>query len=267
MKAASGIPARPMGLSYCLLASGSKGNAIYVRAGSTAILIDCGLSARELIRRLEISGLEASSLSAILITHEHRDHMSGVRVLAKRLRLPILATRATWDACGDMQSTRHQPLAAGEAFSLGSLHLQPFSIPHDAVDPVGLVFSAGSARLGLCTDLGQALSLVERRLGGCQGLILESNHDPELLAQGPYPPWLKQRVRSRHGHLSNQQSAELLARIHHRELRLVTLAHISETNNRPELAARAAAQALEGRQLCPVVAVARQDAPTPLMEL
>lgn len=256
-----------MALSYCLLASGSKGNAIYVASGPTAILVDCGLSARELVRRLEISGLKAESLSAILITHEHRDHMTGARVLAKRLRLPVLATRATWAACGDMLETRHQPFAAGEAFNLGCLSLQPFSTPHDAADPVGLVISAGAARLGLCTDLGQALGLVERRLAGCQALILESNHDPELLAQGPYPPWLKQRVRSRHGHLSNQQSAELLSRLHHPELGQVTLAHLSETNNRPELAAQAAAQALEGLDSRTVVGLARQDAPTPVMEL
>jgi phosphoribosyl 1,2-cyclic phosphodiesterase len=256
-----------MGLSYCLLASGSKGNAIYVRSGPMALLIDCGLSARELLRRLDMRGLQAQSLQAILITHEHRDHMAGARVLAKRLRLPVLATRATWAACGDMQATRHQVFAAGESFDLGPLHLQPFSIPHDAADPVGLVISAGAARLGLCTDLGQALGLIERRLMGCQGLILESNHDPELLAQGPYPPWLKQRVRSRHGHLSNQQSAELLGRLHHPELQRVTLAHLSETNNRPELAAQAAAQALANLGSRTDVGLARQDAPTMVMEI
>jgi phosphoribosyl 1,2-cyclic phosphodiesterase len=256
-----------MGLSYCLLASGSKGNAVYVRSGSTALLVDCGLSARELVRRMEFSGLDPLALKAILITHEHRDHMTGARVLAKRLRLPVLATKATWAACGDMQQTRHQAFAAGETFTLGGLTLQPFSTPHDAADPVGLVISAGSARLGLCTDLGQALALVESRLAGCQALILESNHDPELLAQGPYPPWLKQRVRSRHGHLSNQQSAELLAKLHHPELGRVTLAHLSETNNRPQLAAQAAAGALEALGSRTEVGVARQDAPTPLMEL
>jgi phosphoribosyl 1,2-cyclic phosphodiesterase len=256
-----------VGLSYCLLASGSKGNAVYVRAGSTAVLIDCGLSARELLRRLELAGLAADGLQAILITHEHRDHMAGARVLAKRLRLPVLATKATWAACGDMQATRHQAFAAGESFSLGSLTLQPFSTPHDAADPVGLVISARAARLGLCTDLGQALGLVERRLTGCQALILESNHDPQLLAQGPYPPWLKQRVRSRHGHLSNQQSAELLGKLHHPELERVTLAHLSETNNRPELAAQAAAGALAGLGSRTVVGLAAQDAPTPVLEL
>ncbi|MBI5522977.1 MAG: MBL fold metallo-hydrolase [Desulfarculus sp.] len=256
-----------MGLTYCLLASGSKGNAVYVAAGPTAILVDCGLSARELLRRLDSCGLAAASLKAILITHEHRDHMAGVRVLAKNLRLPVLATRATWAACGDMQATRHQAFAAGEVFSLGGLQVQSFSTPHDAVDSVGLVISAGAARLGLCTDLGQALGLIERRLMGCQGLILESNHDPELLAQGPYPPWLKQRVRSRHGHLSNQQGAELLGKVHHPELSQVTMAHLSQTNNRPELAAQAAGQALAGLGSRASLTLARQDAPTAVMEL
>lgn len=256
-----------MGLTYCVLASGSRGNAVYVAAGSTALLIDCGLSAKELLRRLEGSGLAAASLKAILITHEHRDHMAGVRVLAGRLRLPVLATRATWAACGDMQATRHQPFAAGEAFGLGGLDIQPFSTPHDAADPVGLVITAGAARLGLCTDLGQALGLIERRLLGCQGLILESNHDPDLLAQGPYPPWLKQRVRSRHGHLSNQQGAELLCKVHHPELGQVTLAHLSQTNNRPELAAQAAGQALDSQGSRACLTLAIQDAPSPVMEL
>lgn len=256
-----------MGLTYCVLASGSRGNAVYVAAGPTAILIDCGLSARELLHRLQLSGLAAANLKAILITHEHKDHMAGARVLAGRLRLPVLATRATWAACSDMRSTRHQAFAAGEAFSLGGLTLRPFSTPHDAADPVGLVIEAGAARLGLCTDLGQALGLIERRLMGCQGLILESNHDPELLAAGPYPPWLKQRVRSRHGHLSNQQGAELLAKVHHPELCQVTLAHLSQINNRPDLAALAAGQTLEGLGSRAGLTLATQDAPTPVMEL
>lgn len=256
-----------MGLRYCLLASGSKGNAIYVAAGSSALLIDCGLSARETLRRLDLAGLPASSLKAVLITHEHRDHMAGARVLCKNLRLPVLATRATWAACGDMQATRHQAFAAGEAFRLGDISLQPFSTPHDAADPVGLVISAGSARLGLCTDLGQALGLVLARLAGCQALILESNHDPRLLAEGPYPPWLKQRVRSRHGHLSNQQGAELLEKVHHPGLRQVTLAHLSETNNRPELAQQSAQETLERLDSRAALAVASQHAPGPVLEI
>lgn len=256
-----------MGLTYCLLASGSRGNAIYVASGASALLIDCGLSARETLRRLEQSRLPASSIQAILITHEHRDHMAGARVLAKSLRLPVLASKATWAACGDMQATRHQAFAAGETFSLGGLIIQPFSTPHDAADPVGLVISAGAVRLGLCTDLGQALGLIERRLAGCQGLILESNHDPEMLAQGDYPPWLKQRVRSRHGHLSNRQSAELLCKVHHPGLCQVTLAHLSQQNNSPELAVQAAGQALESLGSRASLTVAGQGAPTAVMEL
>ncbi len=256
-----------MSITFCVLASGSRGNATYVRSGQTAVLIDCGLSARELLRRLDLAGLEAGRLKAIVITHEHRDHISGARVLAGRLRLPVLATKKTWAACGDMRATRHQAFTAGQAFSIDDLGLQAFSIPHDAVDPVGLVISAGAARLGVCTDLGQAPALVSQRLGGCQALVLESNHDPEMLAEGPYPPWLKQRVRSRHGHLSNQQGAELLAQVHHGELSQVVLAHLSEVNNRPDLAALAAGQALERLGSRSVLCLARQDAPTPVMEI
>ena len=132
---------------------------------------------------------------------------------------------------------------------------------------MGLVFSAGAARLGICTDLGQAHALARQRLAGCQALVLEANHDPAMLAQGPYPPWLKQRVRSRHGHLSNQQGAELLGLVHHGGLGQVVLAHLSEVNNRPDLAAQAAGAALAQLGSRAGLCLARQDAPTPVMEL
>ncbi|MCA1988089.1 MAG: MBL fold metallo-hydrolase, partial [Desulfarculus sp.] len=210
-----------MGLRFCLLASGSRGNAILVQAGSEAVLVDCGLSGRELMGRLERAGLDHRRLKAIIVTHEHRDHVAGVGVVARKLRLPVLATPATLAACPSLGPVRHQAIRAGETFHLGALTIQPFAIPHDAADPVGLVIANGAARLGLATDLGQALKLVEARLSGCQALILEHNHDPQMLADGPYPPWLKQRVRSRHGHLSNQQGSELLAAVHSGELRQV----------------------------------------------
>ncbi len=241
-----------MGLAYCLLGSGSKGNALYVRAGSQAVLIDCGLSARQVLERLARRRLAAETIRAIVLTHEHRDHLTGARVLAKRLRVPILDTPATWRAAlakdATLAEAGHQPFAAGEAFTVGGIGLRPFAISHDAADPVGLVIQAGAARLGLATDLGLATRLVADRLAGCQGLILESNHDPDLLAHGPYQEWLKQRVRSRQGHLSNQQGAELLAGLCHDGLQQVTLAHLSEINNTPELARAAAALALAARE-------------------
>ena len=256
-----------MGLRFCLLASGSRGNAIFVQAGSEAILVDCGLSGRELLGRLERAGLDHRQLKAILVTHEHRDHVAGVGVVARKLRLPVLATPATFAECPGLGPVRHQAFRAGEGFRLGKLTIQPFAIPHDAADPVGLVIANGSARLGLATDLGQALKLVQARLAGCQALILEHNHDPQMLSEGPYPIWLQQRVRSRHGHLSNQQGAELLAAVHGTELRQVVLAHLSEKNNTPELAAAAAREALERLESGAGLSVARQEQPTAVLEI
>ncbi|MCA1905072.1 MAG: MBL fold metallo-hydrolase [Desulfarculus sp.] len=256
-----------MGLSFCLLASGSRGNAILVQAGSEAVLVDCGLSGRELFGRLERAGLDHRCVKAIIVTHEHRDHVAGVGVVARKLRLPVLATPATFAACPSLGPVRHLPFRAGEAFHLGGLTIQPFAIPHDAADPVGLVISKGAARLGLATDLGQVLKLVETRLAGCQALILEHNHDPQMLADGPYPPWLKQRVRSRHGHLSNQQGSELLAAVHSRELRQVVLAHLSEKNNTPELAAASARATLDRLESRAGLSVANQDQPSPVLEI
>jgi phosphoribosyl 1,2-cyclic phosphodiesterase len=256
-----------MALTCCVLASGSKGNATWVAGPAGALLLDCGLSARETLRRLSLMGLDHLKLKGIVVTHEHRDHVAGVRVLAKQLRLPVMATKATWKAMALAGEARHQAIVAGEAFALAGMTLHPFSVPHDAVDTVGLVVSAGAARLGLCTDLGQALALVRTRLAGCQALVLEANHDPELLAAGPYPPWLKQRVRSRHGHLSNRQGAELLAEVHHPDLRRVVLAHLSEVNNRPELARAEVQGALEGLGSRAEVAVAEQRTPSETFEV
>jgi phosphoribosyl 1,2-cyclic phosphodiesterase len=256
-----------MSLTYCLLASGSKGNATYVCCGEAAVLVDCGLSGAELLRRLEAARLEAGRIRAVVLTHEHRDHAAGVGVVARRLKVPVVATPATWHAAEGLRGCRHHPMQPGRSFTLGPLTITPFPTSHDAADPVGLVFSQGSARLGLCTDLGVATRLVQVRLQGCQALVIEHNHDPHLLATGPYQPWLKQRVRSSQGHLSNQQGSELLARLHHRELQQVVLAHLSEVNNRPKLARRQAAATLAALDSRAHLEVARQDRPTPVMEI
>ncbi|MCB2225145.1 MAG: MBL fold metallo-hydrolase [Desulfarculaceae bacterium] len=256
-----------MGLTFCSLASGSKGNCIYVSAGESALLIDCGLSAKQTILRLEARGLPSHKIKAILITHEHGDHIRGLRVLAKRLNAVAVATPATWAATKDRKGTRHQPMEAGSTFSLNGLEVHPFTVSHDAVDPVGLVISAGAARLGVCTDLGKVTGLVTQRLGGCGGLILEHNHDPEMLSSGSYPPWLKQRVRGPQGHLSNQEGAGLLAELCHAGLKQVLLAHISQQNNLPHLAEAAAKAALAPGGHAPGLAAADQDQPSLVFEI
>ena len=235
-----------MSLTFCTLASGSKGNCIYVSAGDQAVLIDCGLSAKQALLRLEAKGLSPHSIKAIIITHEHTDHVRGVRVLSKRLRIPALATGATWAATKDKDAVRHVPMSAGRSLEMAGIKVHPFSVSHDAADPVGLVLSAGGVSLGVATDLGAPTRLVRHHLSGCAALVLEHNHDTQMLAEGSYPPWLKQRVRSAQGHLSNDQGAELLAELAHQGLKQVVLAHLSEQNNRPELARRAAQDGLSG---------------------
>lgn len=253
-------------LLFCNLASGSKGNCTLVKADGASLLVDCGLSARETLRRLEAAGLAAGEVRGVVLTHEHGDHVSGVRVLAGRLNIPVYATEATWAAVkpADKRKVRHLPLDPGRPAVVAGITVQAFSVPHDAADPVGLVLAAGAARLGVATDLGQATALVRARLMGCQALVLEANHDPGMLAAGPYPIWLKQRVRGRHGHLSNQQGAELLAELAHARLSLVVLGHLSETNNRPDLACLPAAEALAASGCAARLLVAAQGAPGPV---
>lgn len=257
-----------MSLRLCFLASGSKGNALYLESAGRALLIDCGITCRQAMLRMEAAGLEPGRIEAIVLTHEHHDHVNGVRVLSKKLNSPrVLATPGTFAKTDLRGQVRFTPFAAGESFSAAGMELSPFTIPHDAADPVGLRVAVGGVSLGLATDLGKATNLVRHKLAGCQVLVLEHNHDPDLLAKGPYPPWLKQRVKGREGHLSNDQGAELLAELHHDELRQVVLAHVSETNNTPDLARTRAAECLARLGSNAALEVAGQHRPGPVIEL
>jgi phosphoribosyl 1,2-cyclic phosphodiesterase len=274
-----------------VLASGSKGNSAVVASSSTRILVDAGLSCRELLRRLRLAGEDADALDAILITHEHQDHVQGVAVLARRLGIPVYFTEMTHRAwmrwmtpqrrmtyaewlerrkaaaaahspCAEEEeaeaaspATERDPCAlpavayfsAGEPFTIGDIAVMPFTIPHDAADPVGFVFTVEGARLGIATDLGYMTPNAREALRGCDVLMLESNHDTEMLRDGPYPWSLKQRVMSRVGHLSNEAAAEFLERGYDGQARYVVLAHLSESNNLPELARLSAERALRDR--------------------
>ena len=226
-----------MPLRFQVLATGSKGNAVLVCSQKTRILLDAGLSAKELTSRLQQTGIKANELDAVVISHEHTDHVRGLGTLSRRLGLPVFLTQGTLEnlplEVGQLPDVRlFQP---GSAFTVGDLRIKPFAISHDAEDPAGFVLEDDAHRLGVCTDLGVATQLVRTRLQGCHGLILEANHDPELLFNGPYPMPLKQRIRSRHGHLSNAESFDLLQSIHHSALQIVLFAHLSEVNNQPEL--------------------------------
>jgi phosphoribosyl 1,2-cyclic phosphodiesterase len=297
-----------------VLASGSKGNSTVISSSNTRVLVDAGLSCRELIRRMNLAGEDASSLDAILITHEHQDHVAGLGVLARRLDIPVYFTEPTHRAwvrmltprttmsyaqwldqiqrekearanaaaasdpapgiCDSMsaavetnssavledpdeaESARQKVdptflpsveyFRSGCSFSIGDINVTPFTIPHDAADPCGFVFSAEGARMAVATDLGYMPPNVKAALKRIDVLLLESNHDLEMLKDGPYPWSVKQRVLSRVGHLSNLATAEFLERDYDGAASYIVLGHLSESNNAPELARLAAEQALSG---------------------
>lgn len=252
------------------LASGSSGNSFLVQANGSALLVDAGLSGKRMVERLETVGMDPCALAGILISHGHSDHIKGAGVLSRKFKLPVLMNRGTCGVAttGLGKLHRLEVFETGRIFQFAGFRIHPFSVPHDCVDPVGFRISVGTARLGIATDLGAATGLVQTVLAGLQVLILESNHDPEMLRDGPYPWELKQRVRSRLGHLSNQESAKLLQRVVSDELKAVILAHMSETNNRIDLALDCARESLrdfveqKGTVFC-----ALQDEVGPTVEL
>ncbi len=261
-------------MRFCVLASGSKGNSTFVESGATRILIDAGLSGKEIERRLAAIGVAADSLSAIIVTHEHHDHIAGVGVLSRRYRLPVYLNQATMRAGGETlrQLAASTPFVTGATFPLQDLSIHPFVVSHDAADPVGFRIADGRHALGYCTDTGKVSQLMRHRLAGCHGLIIESNHDPVMLQAGPYPEHLKQRVRSNIGHLPNRQAADFVDTLRHPALHHVVLAHISETNNHPDLVWKAVREAMpdaarEPGGGGPVISLAWQDRAGELVSL
>jgi phosphoribosyl 1,2-cyclic phosphodiesterase len=245
-----------MGVSVSLLASGSRGNSALVTSSRTRILVDAGLSCRETFKRIKAVGDEPHTLSAILITHEHSDHVYGLLTLARKLEIPVFMTAAThqaWsrsmrDQNGEApELARLEIFSAGHSFHIGDIQVAPFTIPHDAADPVGMTFRAEGVKVAFATDLGYLPPNVCDYLRGCDVLAVESNHDLEMLRAGPYPWSVKQRVASRVGHLSNEALAEFFAGDYDGGAAYVVLAHLSEQNNHPQLARGAAEKALGSR--------------------
>ncbi len=244
-------------MRFASLGSGSRGNATVVASGSTTVLIDCGFSAAETERRLARLGIEAAALDAILVTHEHGDHIAGVAVLARRHGLPVHLTAGTARHPKLAELPRLERFNSHRPFAIGDLEITPFPVPHDAAEPAQFVIGDGARRLGMLTDVGCWTPHIERQLSGCDALILECNHDERMLARGPYPPSLKRRVGGEHGHLSNGQAAHLLSRLDHGRLQHLVAAHLSEKNNEAALARRALSEAI-GCQ-AQWIAVAAQD--------
>jgi phosphoribosyl 1,2-cyclic phosphodiesterase len=231
-------------IRFAMLGSGSKGNATLVECGRTRVLVDCGFNLRETEARLLRLGVEAAALDAIVVTHEHGDHLGGVARLARRHRIPVWLTHGTLAAWRDPLVPEVRAFHPHGELCIGSLQLTPYPVPHDAREPCQYVFSAGGRRLGILSDAGHVTPHMRAVLNRCDALLLECNHDPDLLEAGPYPFALKRRVGGELGHLSNQQAGALLASLDCTALQHLVLTHLSETNNTPALADAAVTQAL-----------------------
>ncbi|MBW1707143.1 MAG: MBL fold metallo-hydrolase [Deltaproteobacteria bacterium] len=264
-------------MKFCVLASGSKGNSCYVETGNASILIDAGLSCREIVKRLGQVGVRPEGLDALIITHEHTDHIKGAGPLIRRFGLPLYINKKTLEKGLRTFGKLSSPVVieSGQTVTIKDLSFETFTKCHDAADPVGLILTCSGVsstsngkRIGLATDLGRSTRLVEDRLKGCNALIMEFNYDLEMLELGPYPLDLKRRIKGQDGHLSNKQAGDLLGAISHDNLEFVVLAHLSETNNDPDKAHEEAAKALSKSGHSQVsILISRQDEPGPLIEL
>ncbi len=253
---------------FSILGSGSRGNSLYIESGQTSILIDAGFSGKELARRLAVHGKEMDALDGLFLTHEHSDHIQGAGVISRRCRLPVYANEGTFQGSDKKLGKLHKRVEfeTGKGVQLQDLEVRSFAISHDTLDPVGYLISDGKVSVACCTDTGKVSHLIARRLSSCDAVVLEFNHDPMMLKNGPYPLFLQQRVRSSQGHLANEEAAAFLQDLLHEKLRYVILAHLSEKNNRPELALKSAAAVITHDQQCDLY-VAAQNNPTKLLTL
>lgn len=244
-------------MRFASLGSGSRGNATVVSHGKTTLLVDCGFSARETEKRMQRFDLDPNQLSGIVVTHEHADHINGVRVLARKYRIPVYATAGTAGClAADVKELIHE-FSCHEIFNIGDVEVQPFPVPHDAREPSQFVFSDGQHRLGLLTDVGMSTPIIEEALSACDALLLEANHDIDMLDNGDYPDHLKYRVSGRLGHLNNVQSAKILENIDTSRLQHIVAMHLSEKNNSPNIVAPLFAEALNCDQSW--IGLAEQD--------
>lgn len=234
-------------IEICLLASGSGGNATLLSSDGTTVLIDAGLSSRELGRRMAAAGRSPESIDALVLTHGHNDHVRGAAIISRALGLRVYAGPASCASAGISPASPGVTGLEPPGFSVGALEFVPFAVPHDAEGTVGFRISDGRVAVGYATDLGSITDDVVSGMSECDALILESNHDERMLLGGPYPDFLKRRVRGPSGHLSNNEAAELLSCVRHPGLRHVALAHLSRTNNAPDLPLSAAGRALGHR--------------------
>ncbi len=246
---------------FCPLASGSKGNCIYIGSKKVKILVDAGISTKAICERLAALNVDIRQIDAILVSHEHTDHILGLKVLASKYNIPILANTQTAKAIVEHLHfcPKFKIFLTGETFEFGDLEIHPFSIQHDAVDPVGFTIRLDSIKLGICTDLGFVTTLVSNHLTKCQLLYVEANHSPSMVHACSRPMVYKQRVLGRTGHLSNEACGALLAEVADTSLKQVYLAHLSSECNTPEVAKNTVCSILETNNIQLPVAIARQE--------
>lgn len=247
---------------YCPLASGSKGNCVYLGVKNTKVLIDCGISGKAAEAKLREINVELSDIDAILVTHEHIDHIAGLRVLAYKLGIPVLANTETAKGIVNFyhgDCPKFKIFSTGETFHFKDLEIHPFSIQHDTLDPVAFTIKVDGLKMGFCTDLGHVTSLVRNHLQECDYLYLESNHEPNMVHSSTRPHSLKLRILGKSGHLSNESCGELLTHIAHDGLKFVHLAHLSQECNTPEVAISVVKNILEKNGISLDMCIAPQD--------
>ena len=254
-----------MTLRFASLGSGSRGNALVVECRQTLLMVDCGLALGATVERLGSLGRDPADVTAILVTHEHSDHVQGVARFARRFGTPVWMTPGTASASGNRAPAKLRTLSCHRGLKLGDIEVEPYPVPHDAREPCQFVFSSGGRRLGVITDTGHITTHILERLRGCDALALECNHDLEMLRRGSYPESVKARVASQLGHLNNGQAADLLAQIGHEALQWVMALHLSERNNSPAQVRRTLeAHLTHGHQR---VHLAAQDQPSSWLEM
>ena len=256
-------------MKICSLASGSKGNCLYLETGDTRVLIDAGLSLRETLVRMEAVGIDAGTIHAVLVTHEHIDHIRSAGSFARKFNIPVITSHLVHRKSEKyFKKTQVIEFESGCSIVFRDTAIDPFPITHDSCDPVGFLLESKEGRCGSATDLGIVTRLVADKLRGCRALNLESNHDVDMLMNGPYPWELKQRIRSRHGHISNEESLALLHDLAHAGLEAVVMAHLSEVNNHPDHVVRTTETFLRDQDVCaPRVVIGDQYHASALMEI
>lgn len=256
-------------MKICSIASGSKGNCLYLEIGDTRLLVDIGLSLRETLLRMDALGLDPAGIHAVLVTHEHIDHIRSVGSFARKYKIPVIASHLVRRKSEKyLAKAQVIEFESGCSFAFRDADIDPFPITHDSCDPVGFLVESSEGRCGTVTDLGIATRLVIEKLRGCRALNLESNHDVDMLMNGPYPWELKQRIKSRHGHLSNEDSLQLLHDLAHEGLDVLVMAHLSEVNNHPDHVVRSTESFLRDQNVCaPRIVIGDQYRASSVMEI